>query len=78
MNEAKKTIEKLELKLNKCSEEITKGNDIIRQLQDDVSKKKEKIKLKNTLIVQQEQTINQINDTCEKYLKQINQSIINN
>ena len=36
------------------------------------SKKKEKIKLKNALIVQQEQTINQINENCEKYIRQIN------
>jgi len=75
LNEAKKNIEKLEIKLNKCSEEITKGNDIIRQLQDDITKKKEKIKLKNSLIVQQEQTINQINENCDKYIRQINQCI---
>ena len=74
LNEAKKNLEKLEIKLNKCSEEITKGNDIIRQLQDDIGKKKEKLKLKNALIVQQEQTINQINENCEKYIRQINQS----
>ena len=59
--------------MNKCSEEITKGNDIIRQLQDDIGKKKEKLKLKNALIVQQEQTINQFNENCEKYIRQINQ-----
>ena len=74
LNEAKKNLEKFEIKLNKCSEEITKGNDIIRQLQDDIGKKKEKLKLKNALIVQQEQTINQINENCEKYIRQINQS----
>lgn len=58
--------------MNKCSEEINKGNEFIRQLQEENSKKKEKIKLKNALIVQQEQTINQINENCEKYIKQIN------
>lgn len=58
--------------MNKCSEEINKGNEFIRQLQDENSKKKEKIKLKNALIVQQEQTINQINENCEKYIRQIN------
>lgn len=73
MSESKKNIEKLEIKLNKCSEEITKGNDYIRQLQEDISKKKEKIKLKNTLIVQQEQAINQLNESCEKFTKQLNQ-----
>lgn len=73
MSESKKNIEKLEIKLNKCSEEITKGNDYIRQLQEDISKKKEKIKLKNTLIVQQEQAINQMNESCEKFTKQLNQ-----
>lgn len=74
LNEAKKNIEKLEIKLTKCGEEITKGNEIIRQLQEDSSKKKEKFKMKNSLIVQQEQTINQINENCDKYIKQINQS----
>jgi len=42
-----------------------------------LSKKKEKIKLKNALIVQQEQTINQINENCDKYIRKSNQSIWN-
>ena len=64
--EVKKSLEKMEAKCTKCAEEINRGNEIIQKLQDELIRKKEKIKIKISLVIQQEQTICQLNECLEK------------
>ena len=64
--EVKKNLEKMEAKCTKCAEEINRGNEIIQKLQDELIRKKEKIKIKNSLVIQQEQTICQLSENLEK------------
>ena len=66
----KKRIEKLEQKCTVCSEEINKGNEIIEKLQSDIATQKQKLKTKNSLVMQQEQTINEHLDQIDKLSKQ--------
>lgn len=64
--------EKNERRLKECIKEISKGNKIIQQLQNDVRNAKSKLKLKSSVIVQQEGVIQkkqeEIND-AERALK---------
>ena len=60
-----------------CSDEINKGNDIIEKLQNDLSNSKQKLKLKNVVTVQQEQTITQNQDTIDRLNKTNNDRILN-
>lgn len=69
LNMLKATVGKLEDKLQQSAAEINKGNSIIQKLQADVKSGKQKLKLKNTVILQQEQVIQQkreINETQNK------------
>ena len=59
-----------------CSDEINKGNDIIEKLQNDLSNSKQKLKLKNVVAVQQEQTITQNQDTIDRLNKTNNDRIL--
>ena len=55
--------------LTKAKEEIVKGNDIIRKLQDELKTSKSKVKLKNALVLQQEKLLDErahIIDTIQK------------
>lgn len=50
---------RLEDSLNKATEEINKGNDIIRRLQNDFKAMKSKMKLKNVMTLQQEKLLDE-------------------
>lgn len=66
INEYKAKNEKLERKLMECCREINKGNEIIENLKNDLSKKKESIKTKNEVIKMQEAKISSLNDSILK------------
>ena len=61
-----------------CSEEINKGNEIIEKLQNDLANNKQKLKLKNAVAVQQEQSITQNLDTIDRLDKTINDCTLYN
>ena len=72
LSSLKKANEKLEHKCQMCSDEINKGNEIIEKLQNDLSNNKQKLKLKNVVAVQQEQSITQNQDTIDRLNKSTN------
>jgi chromosome segregation ATPase len=72
--EYKKKIEKLEDKVNLCSEEIKKGNEIIEKFQADIAQQKQKTKMKNSLIQSQEESINKFQADNDKLNKVITES----
>ena len=72
LSSLKKANEKLEHKCQMCSDEINKGNEIIEKLQNDLSNNKQKLKLKNVVAVQQEQSITQYQDTIDRLNKSTN------
>ena len=72
--EYKKKIEKLEDKVSLCSEEIKKGNEIIEKFQADIAQQKQKTKMKNALIQQQEESITKLQGDNDKLNKVITES----
>jgi len=68
----KKANEKLEQKCQMCTDEINKGNEIIEKLQNDISNQKQKLKFKNSLVLQQETSITQNQESFDKLNKTIN------
>ena len=67
----KATISKLEDKLQQSANEINKGNSIIQKLQSDLKAGKQKLKLKNTVVLQQENVISQKQEYLDASEKQI-------
>ncbi|KAM4809441.1 spindle assembly abnormal protein 6 homolog [Rhinophrynus dorsalis] len=57
---------KLEATVKSLSEELLKANEIIRKLQTDMKKLMEKIKLKNTVTMQQEKLLGERDQTLQK------------
>ena len=53
-------MEKLEIKIGFCSEEINKGNSVIEKLEHENKIKKDKLKEKNQLILSQEAHVREI------------------
>lgn len=72
MQVQRKQVEKLESRYQQCSEEVNKGNAIIEKLQGQLEKQKEKLKVKNTVVLQQEQRVTQLQDASDQQAKAIN------
>ena len=71
MSMLKATVSKLEDKLQQSANEINKGNSIIQKLQSENKAGKNKLKLKNTVVLQQENVIQQKQDIIASYEKEI-------
>lgn len=71
MSILKATISKLEDKLQQSANEINKGNSIIQKLQSDLKAGKQKLKLKNTVVLQQENVIQQKQEHIDNLDKQL-------
>lgn len=69
----KKQIEKLEARIQILSDEVVKGNQIIEKLTSERDKQKEKIKRKNDIALQQEKTVQQLQENSDKLNKYINE-----
>lgn len=61
----------LEESVKKASDEINKGNDIIRRLQTELKNSKSKIKLKNAVTLQQEKLLDERSVTIETVNKEL-------
>ncbi|KAJ3341518.1 Spindle assembly abnormal protein 6 [Gonapodya sp. JEL0774] len=64
---------RLEASLKQSSEEIAKGNDIIRRLQTDLRTVKSKLKLKNVVTVQQEKLLEERQVAVEALTREVQQ-----
>ena len=71
MNLYKSSTARLEDSLTKATEEINKGNDIIRRLQSDLKAAKSKAKLKNVVTMQQEKLLDERQGTIEALQKEL-------
>ncbi|CAG9332169.1 unnamed protein product [Blepharisma stoltei] len=75
----KATIMKLEDKLHQSAGEINKGNSIIQKLQSEIKTGKQKLKLKNTVVLQQESIIQQKQeflDNADKSIAEIKRELV--
>ncbi|KAJ3277145.1 Spindle assembly abnormal protein 6 [Terramyces sp. JEL0728] len=70
----KHQVEGLEQGLKKAGEEINKGNEIIKRLQMDLKNAKSKIKLKNTVTLQQERLLDERMTSIDSLQKDLVQS----
>ncbi|KAL4460342.1 hypothetical protein ABPG74_000093 [Tetrahymena malaccensis] len=70
-NEKSQQIDKLEKKLEQCKVEIEKGNDVIDKFREALEKKKKKQKQKETIILQQEQNIQNLQNSIDTLNRQI-------
>ncbi|KAJ3056666.1 Spindle assembly abnormal protein 6 [Rhizophlyctis rosea] len=71
LNLYKSSTARLEDSLSKATDEINKGNDIIRRLQSDLKAAKSKAKLRNVVTMQQEKLLDERHSTIEALQKEI-------
>ncbi|KAJ3032713.1 hypothetical protein HDV00_007189 [Rhizophlyctis rosea] len=74
LNLYKTSTARLEDSLSKATEEINKGNDIIRRLQSDLKAAKSKAKLKNVVTMQQEKLLDERQAIIEALQKEVGDS----